>query len=245
MIALISLIIVILLVLSSLLISMEQLLPYLKLTINRKLYIKDPESSPLGKEIIRQSIDLINEVGFEKFTFKKLGQKIDSNESSVYRYFENKHKLLLYLSSLYWGILEYRLVFETNNIDDPVKKLEAAVDVVVGTPQHIDTGSQINLLALRSIIIAEFTKSYHNKSVDLENKEGFFEEYKRLINRVVKMVLDLNSNYPFPKSWASNLIDGGLHQHFLVEHFPSITDCSKKQPPNHFFKNQIKGLIKA
>jgi AcrR family transcriptional regulator len=224
---------------------MDQLLPQIKLTINPKLFIKDPESSQLGKEIIKESIHLINTIGFEKFTFKKLGVEINSNESSIYRYFENKHKLLLYLSSLYWGILEYRLVFETNNVLDPVKKLEKAVDVVAGTPQTVETNLRFDLIGLRAIVIAEFTKSYHNKSVDLENKEGFFSEYKRLINRIVEMILAINSNFPYPKTWASNLIDGALHQHFLVEHFPSITDCGKNEPPNLFFKHQINSLINA
>jgi len=224
---------------------MDQLLPQIKLTINSKLFIKDPESSQLGQEIIKESIHLINTIGFEKFTFKKLGLKINSNESSIYRYFENKHKLLLYLSSLYWGILEYRLVFETNNLVDPVKKLEKAVDVVAGTPQTVETNLRFDLLGLRAIVIAEFTKSYHNKSVDLENKEGFFSEYKRLVNRIVKMILDINSNFPYPKTWASNLIDGSLHQHFLVEHFPSITDCENNEPPNLFFKHQVNCLINA
>ena len=224
---------------------MNQLLPQIKLTINPKLYIKDPESSQLGREMIRESIHLINKIGFEKFTFKKLGQEIKSNESSIYRYFENKHKLLLYLSSLYWGILEYRLVFETNNINDPVKKLENAIDVIAGNPETINADPKINLVELRTIIIAEFTKSYHNKSVDMENKEGFFSEYKRLINRIVDMILQINADYPHAKTWASNLIDGALHQHFLVEHFPSITDCKKNEPPNLFFKHQVNCLINA
>ena len=61
-------------------------------------------------------IDLIDEIGFEAFTFKKLGAKIGSNESSIYRYFESKHKFLLYLSSWYWAWIEYQLVFETHNV---------------------------------------------------------------------------------------------------------------------------------
>ena len=222
---------------------MYQLLRPIKLSINPKLFIKDPESSHLGKQIVKESIYLINKFGFEKFTFKKLGQTINSNESSIYRYFENKHKLLLYLSSLYWGILEYRLVFETNNITDPVKKLETAIDVIAGDPETVNAKPAINLVELRTIIIAEFTKSYHNKSVDTENKEGFFSEYKQLINRIVNMILEINPDYSYPKTWASNLIDGALHQHFLIEHFPSITNCDNNEPPHLFFKHQVKCLI--
>ena len=68
---------------------MKNLLSVLKISVPDKIFIKDPETSELGKRIIEQSIVLINEIGFDSFTFKKLGIKIGSNESSIYRYFES------------------------------------------------------------------------------------------------------------------------------------------------------------
>ena len=75
----------------------------IQITINPNLYCKDPESSDLGKKIVSKSIEMLVELGFEGFTFKKLGQAIGSNESSIYRYFESKHKLLVYLVNWYWS----------------------------------------------------------------------------------------------------------------------------------------------
>ena len=69
---------------------MHRLLQNLKISVHEKLYVKDPESSDLGKRIVENSIILIEQLGFEEFTFKKLGVHIGSNESSIYRYFENK-----------------------------------------------------------------------------------------------------------------------------------------------------------
>ena len=103
---------------------MHELLKNLQIKVNEKTYLKDPESSDLGKRIIENSITLINDIGFEAFTFKKLGVLIHSNESSVYRYFENKHKLLLYLTAWYWAWIEYHIVIKTFSISDPKKKLE-------------------------------------------------------------------------------------------------------------------------
>ena len=37
----------------------------------------------------------------EEFTFRKLAQKINTTEASVYRYFENKHRLLIYILAWY------------------------------------------------------------------------------------------------------------------------------------------------
>ena len=109
---------------------MNDLLLSLKIQVNNKIYVKDPETSSLGRKIIQESIILIDEIGFENFTFKKLGERIGSNESSIYRYFESKHKLLVYLSSWYWSWIEYKLVFETNNIENSMEKLIKAISIV-------------------------------------------------------------------------------------------------------------------
>ena len=73
----------------------------INLTVHEKLYLKDPLSSELGKKIVKHGVAMIESLGFEEFTFKKLGAEIQSNESSIYRYFESKHQLLLYLKVHY------------------------------------------------------------------------------------------------------------------------------------------------
>jgi hypothetical protein len=87
---------------------MDAILPNISITINEKLYVKNPETSTLGKKIIENSI-LLMKIGFENFTFKKIGRSNRSNESSIYRYFESKHKLLLPYP-LGIGGMEYKLV---------------------------------------------------------------------------------------------------------------------------------------
>ncbi|MEM8909339.1 MAG: TetR family transcriptional regulator, partial [Bacteroidota bacterium] len=65
----------------------------IKISLNERLYLRDPQETALGQKIIKHSILLIDEIGFEAFNFKKLAQQMDSTEASVYRYFENKHHL--------------------------------------------------------------------------------------------------------------------------------------------------------
>ena len=185
---------------------MEQLLKSVKIAINENIYVKDPESSDLGKRIIEESILMINEVGFESFTFKKLGIRIKSNESSIYRYFENKHKLLLYLTSWYWGWLEYQLVFATNGIQNPGEKLEKAIEIVTKTTVEDSAFSHINEILLNKIVINEYSKSYLTKEVDKENKDGYFVIYKRLVNRISEMINNFNPDYKYPSSLASTIL---------------------------------------
>lgn len=224
---------------------MEQLLQSIKIGINEKIYVKDPESSVLGKRIVQESILMINEMGFESFTFKKLGTKIGSNESSIYRYFENKHKLLLYLTSWYWGWLEYRLVFSTNSIADANLKLEKAIEIVTKNTVEDSAFSHINEVLLNKIVINEYSKSYLTKEVDTENKEGYFGIYKRLVNRISQMIKDVNSDYEYPSSLASTVLEGSLHQHFLRDHFSSLTDCRDDKDPTQYFLHLVSTLLKS
>jgi len=223
---------------------MQNLLSNIIISVNDKLYVKNPETSDLGKKIIEQSILLIDEIGFENFTFKKLGEKINSNESSIYRYFESKHKLMLYLSSWYWGWMEYKLVFATNNLANPMEKLIKAIAIVTEKVEDDSNTLHINESILNKIIIQEFTKTLLTKEVDEENKEGFFIVYKRVINRIIEFITEVNPNYTFAKSLASTVVEGALHQHFLKEHLKTITNCNETNTVTDFYIDLVAKTLK-
>jgi AcrR family transcriptional regulator len=213
------------------------MLSNIQIKVNEKIYVKDPETSALGKKIIEESILLIDQIGFEDFTFKKLGEKIQSNESSIYRYFENKHKLLLYLCSWYWSWMEYRLVFSTSNIENPAQKLKKAITILTEKVEDDTQTAHINEAILNKIIIAEFTKTLHTKEVDEENKEGYFVIYKRVIQRLASMIEQVEPNYDYARSLASSIVEGALYQHFSRLHFKTITDCNDNISPSDFYLN--------
>jgi AcrR family transcriptional regulator len=223
---------------------MQNILSNIIISVNDKLYVKNPETSDLGKKIIEQSILLIDEIGFENFTFKKLGEKISSNESSIYRYFESKHKLLLYLSSWYWGWIEYKLAFATTNVSNPMERLKKGITIVTEKVEDDSTTLHINEAILNKIIIQEFTKTLLTKEVDEENKEGFFLVYKRVINRIIEMINEVNPNYAFAKSLASSIVEGALHQHFLKDHLKTITNCNTSISPTDFYINLVENTLK-
>jgi AcrR family transcriptional regulator len=207
---------------------MQNILSNLKITINEKLYVKDPETSELGRNILKNSIELIEKIGFESFTFKKLGDRIQSNESSIYRYFENKHKLLMYLSSWYWSWMEYRIVFATANLENPIQKLEKAIQIVTENIIDDESTPYINEKLLNRIVIEEFTKTMRTKNVDDENKAGYFIVYKRVINRIIAIIEEINPNYAYSKSLASTVVESALHQQFLKQHLKTITNFSEE-----------------
>jgi len=213
--------------------------------VSPELYMKDPDSSELGRTIISESIALIDELGFEVFTFKKLGNRIGSPESSVYRYFESKHKLLLYLTSWFWSWMEYRLVFATANIDSPIDSLKKAIFILT-QPIVVDKSiSHINEIALHKIIITESVKVYHTKEVDRENEKGCFKAYKQVVQRVSDMALEINPEYEFPHMLISTVIEGANQQKYFAEHLPSLTDVKKdKDAISEFYTDMVLRVIK-
>ena len=207
---------------------MRELLSNLKIQTPEQLFVKDPESSDLGKRIVEQSIILIDDLGFESFTFKKLGAAIGSPESTIYRYFDNKHKLLLYLISWYWAWLEYRVAFATANVDAHAEQLRNSIYAICETVKQDQNFSHVNEEILQRIVIAESSKAFLTKEVDNENKNGYFQNYKSLIERLVRIITAIAPDFQHPRTLASTLLEANHLQKFFGEHMPSITDCERK-----------------
>ena len=196
----------------------------LQIKMNEKLFLRNPEQSELGKKIILHSIQLIYKNGFESFTFKKLAEDIGTTEAGIYRYFENKHRLLIYITAWYWSWLEYRVAVHTNNIEDPVVKLKRVIKLLAtAIEDDIKTG-YVNESILHQIIIAEGSKAYLTKHVSEDNKDQLFKPYKDLC---AKIILDCTPKFKYPKSLASTIIEMAHFQNFFMNNLPSLTDFGK------------------
>ena len=196
----------------------------LQIKMNDDLFVKDPKSSDIGRKILENSIVLIYESGFESFTFKKLANCIGSTEASIYRYFENKHKLLVYLTSWYWQWLEFQISFQTNNLNDPTIKLKKIIKLLVDNVEENSTINSVNERRLHTIVISEGSKTYLTKQINEENKQHFFKPYKDLCSTISNVILEYNPKYKFPKSLSSTLIEMSHYQTFFMNNLPSLTD---------------------
>ncbi len=225
----------------------------LKIQLNENLYLRDPQESRLGKSIITHSIPLLDKLGLEEFTFKKLAVQMESTEASVYRYFANKHLLLVYLSSYYWAWIRYRIEIENHNIADPTEKLENILVILVDVARHQKDNDFIDMSALHRIVVSESAKVYHTKLVDKENRQGFFLVYKALCWQIAEVLSAIQPAYPFPKALASSLMQMAKDHIYYALHLPRLTDITLKdgdfQPAvellRHFAFTQLKGSHKA
>jgi len=206
---------------------MNELLSQITIKVNEDLFIKNPDSSNLGRSIISNSIELIDEIGFEAFTFKKLGHKIGSPECTIYRYFENKQKVLLYLTCWYWCWLEYKMVFATTNITDDEFRLRKALEILTENVEQDLSFSHINEFLLNRIVISESVKSFLTKEVDSDNEAGVFKVYKRIVQRVSDMILSINPDFEYPHMLVSIVIEGAHQQRYFADHLPALTDVTQ------------------
>lgn len=201
----------------------------IRITLNEGIYLKNPQDSKLGQNIIKHSILLMDEVGFETFNFKKLAQEIGSTEASVYRYFENKHSLLIYLVSWYWEWVAYLIKINTANITDPKKKLTIIINSFVSASLNNPSTDYIDKNKLHNVVISEGIKAYRTKEVDTENGKGFFKNYKQLITMVAAVILEINPTFKYPYSFASNLFEMSNDHIYFAKHLPRLTDIKVEE----------------
>jgi hypothetical protein len=195
-----------------------------QIVLSDNLFLRDPEKSELGKRIIGKSIELINELGFEAFTFKKLATAIESTEASIYRYFENKHRLLVYLIAWYWAWLEFQIDYMTHGIEQPQEKLETMLRVISEAQRYDPHIAHINEAQLHEIVVAEASKVYLTKNVGGEAKAGLFTNYSSLCKRISEIILGVHPQYVYARSLASNLIETAHEQTFFAKNLPTLTD---------------------
>ncbi|MBC7923612.1 MAG: TetR/AcrR family transcriptional regulator [Ferruginibacter sp.] len=196
--------------------------------MNEKLFLRDPESSALGRRIVRQGILLVTDIGFEEMTFRKLAERISTKEASIYRYFENKHRLLVYLVAWYWQWLEYQVVFQTNNLTDPREKLERILKLMLlkdfAQPNASSAADEMDVAALHRIVIREASKAYLTHHITEDNRHQLFKPYKDLCGRIAGIILEYRPDYPYARSRASSIIETAHYQAFFMQYLPSLTD---------------------
>lgn len=205
----------------------------LSFKINKSVYLRDPEGSDIGRKIVKHSIDLIYSLGFEAFTFKKLAQDIGTTEATIYRYFENKHRLLLYILSWYWYYMDFLFDYKLQNIKDAKQKIKTIVHLLTHELSESETGLDYNKKYLNEIVIAESSKVYLIKDVEAINKNEAFKPLKALCAKIAAVFHEYNASYKYPYSLSSTLLETAHDQQFFVKNLPRLTDLSSEKKTNY------------
>ncbi len=212
---------------------------YINPRINSDIFLKNPLESDLGKKIISTSVKMIDELGFEKFNFKKLGAEINSTEASIYRYFSNKNRVLIYLSSWYWEFMQYQIKVKTKEIEDPRKKLKIAISTLVNIPTEAQNLSYLDMGSLQRIINEQFYKIIRTKKISIQNESGFFESYKRLCSSLASLFNEIDGSFKYPMTMATSIVEMSINNTYCCSNLPSLTEikCGEDQ------KGQVEMMI--
>lgn len=196
----------------------------LQIQVQDTLFVKDPTSSTVGKSILEYGLILLSEIGLEEFTFRKLAQKISSTESTIYRYFENKHQFLSYLFNFYWAWMDVNIAFAVTNIDNPQERLRRIIRVLTQKVSNDIRTPFIDEAILQEVIALESSKTYLSKKVDEENKAGYFTQYKKLVDRIATIITEINPTYAYPNALVSTILESSFHQRYFGVHLPRLTN---------------------
>jgi AcrR family transcriptional regulator len=211
--------------------------------IGENYYSKDPQSTELGRKIISASIELLDQLGFEEFTFKKLAESIGSTEASIYRYFENKLKLLVYLTSWYWAWLEYMIDYQTHHIQDKALKLKEIIKILCHADQSnlsMDLPG-VNTVCLRHVVVSEADKTYLTKKVDEINNQGLFMGFKSLCHKIALTISAISPSFEYPHAVATTILEASHQQAFFALHLPSLTEI--RRDGDESVENQVYRFI--
>ncbi|MFZ1691838.1 MAG: TetR/AcrR family transcriptional regulator [Flavobacteriales bacterium] len=202
---------------------------HLHLRPDTSLSLKDPEATELGRSMLIGGLELMNELGLEAFTFKKLADHIGCTEVSLYKYFPNKQRLLQYYFQLYWLWLRQVCGRLAERANDPRESLEDVVEAICGVwPKELPQ-VQLDPQALRTLVIEEGMKSYLHKNVDQDNARRLFLPYKELSAFLAERLVACRADVPWPRSFATTVIEMAHSLPFAMEHLPSLTELSSRK----------------
>ena len=186
-------------------------------------------SSPIGTRILAQRLVLMNEIGLEAFTFKKLAERIGCTEVTVYHYFANKQRLLQYYFQVYWLWLATHCKQEGRATKEPLERLHGAIRALCGSWPADALAAQFHPSALRELVINEGSKSFMHKNVDSDNELKLFKSYKDLCTHIATELKACTPRMRSSRSFATTLVEMSNSLEFAMHHLPTLTELSVKK----------------
>jgi AcrR family transcriptional regulator len=212
---------------------MIEFIENITIKISSEIYLKNPKTSVLGQKIIIGSIELMSELGYEEFTFKKLSEHIHTTESSIYRYFENKHRLLLYLTNWFWLWQEYKIIQSALKEQTKESKIITAIHILCSNEFDNELVDGIDVVNLNKIVKSDLTKHYF-KGYDTEKNQELYHGYYSICRRFAFLINNLVPNYKYPIALSSNLIEMIFFQRFLQRNIKDLTDLEEEETEQYF-----------
>ncbi len=194
------------------------------LNISPKLYVRDPQTTDLGKKMLQESVVLIDETGFEEFGIDKLARHLEVEEDEIYQYFESKHQIFVFLLNWYWEKTIVLIDSNTAQIHDPIQKLKKIIDLLVQGANYGPFADFIDDARLQNIVIRESAKGYRRDALGKEHQGDLFFSFEDLCSKITPTLLEINARFPYPRTLASTLIETANNTLYFAHHNPKLLD---------------------
>ncbi|MGV9013679.1 MAG: TetR/AcrR family transcriptional regulator [Flavobacteriales bacterium] len=188
------------------------------------LHLRDPAASAIGGRILSEGLALMNDIGLEAFTFKKLTEHAGCTEATIYKYFPNKQRLLQYYFQLYWMWLDTHCQQEGRSLADPWARVQGDIRALCGLWSKDAMAAQLDPVDLRALVLVEGSKSFLHRNVDEDNKLKLFKPYKDLCAHIASELKACDHKCKFPRSFATTLIEMAHSLEFAMVHLPALTE---------------------
>lgn len=198
----------------------------IKIDPPRQLYLSDPQRTKLGRAILAGAIPLLNRLGLERFTFKKLSAEISSSEASLYRYFRNKNELLLYLASWYWDWIGYLIDRHIPRERGAWSELRIAIRVLTQPYADGIAPDYIDQFGMHRLFIYEGTRTYRSTPMTRNGDVGRYRAYHGLIERLSRLILRVDPRFDHPLTLASSIFQLAHDHSFFARHQPRVTEVA-------------------
>jgi hypothetical protein len=141
--------------------------------------------------------------------------------------------------------MEYLIMLHTNNIQDPSKKIDIILDILLLKIDDTWAGApEFDKNILNQLVIKEGSKAYLTSHVTEDNKQQLFKSYKDLCARIAAIFLEVNPNYKYSRSLTSTVLEMVHHQYFFMHNLPRLTDFGDTKDESEII-NYLKELIKS
>jgi hypothetical protein len=124
--------------------------------------------------------------------------------------------------------MDFLMDFHLQNVKDKKKKIQIIIQLLTKELPESTSGLDYNIKLLHEIVLAECSKVYLTKEVEVINKSEVFKPYKDLCAKIALVISSYDQKYPFPKSLSSTLIESAHQQQYFVAFLPRLTDVNKK-----------------
>jgi TetR/AcrR family fatty acid metabolism transcriptional regulator len=155
----------------------------------KKIARKEQQVELLRNEILNAAVEVFKECGYEKATIKKIAEKAEVADGSIYNYFENKRDILLSLFEKMKEATTVNFTILPENKGDLGKILSAIMIA------QLDQNS----------IVPMFTLLLHEAGVDPVVRKKFNEQLKEMRNERVDFYKQLEKSGLMRKVSASTM----------------------------------------